>query len=337
MTIFLIVISAILLFAVSLAIPFIFARYNAVKYNKSEVQLLGGWVKLILWQPNEGIIILRNKKVIYEDKEGCGGTKFIFPIQGDELRARIPLTIKMLTWEDDKILTRESLQIHMKVVIWWNVSDIIKFTFDIDESVHLKEKRKEIASLDSSESWLMALTESTIRVLASRASATQLVTSVTAGYLNVHHQDGQADSDNAAIQTISETIAKELHAELNQKVSPYGININHLEIQAIRLSNEVQEAINKVWLSFLKPVQSEQEAKARQIELEATARVLGTDTTSLIEVLKNVKLPNTYLQQVPFVQTIFDKVDSKTQKLNVNSQNQNPLLSSDKEQKRLED
>ncbi|MFZ2785414.1 MAG: SPFH domain-containing protein [Sediminibacterium sp.] len=333
--IFLVVISVILLTTIILATPFLFAKYNAVKYKKAEVELLWGWVKLILWQPNEGVIVLRNKKIVFEDKEGIGGTKFIFPIKGEELRARVPLTIKMLTWEDDKILTRESLQIHMKVVIWWNISNIRKFTFDIDESVHLNEKRKEIASLDSSESWLMALTESTIRVLASRASATQLVTSVTAGYLNVHHNDGKANSNDESIQTISETIARELHHELNQKVLPYGININHLEIQAIRLSNEVQEAINKVWLSFLKPVQSEQEAKARQIELETTARVLGTDSASLIEILKNIKVPNNS-QQLPFVQTVFNTVDSKAQGLHWGNDPKPPVLPSGKEENRIE-
>lgn len=336
MSTFLIVTLIFLFIAVMISLPFLLARYHAVKYHKNEVSLLGGLVKLILWQPNEGIIILRNKKIIFEDKEGRGGTKFIYPIQGDELRARVPLTIKMLTWEDDKILTRESLQIHMKVVIWWNVADIIKYTFDIDESVHLNERRKEIASLDSSESWLMALTESTIRILASRASATQLVTAVTAGYLNVHHQDGQDNGDNGAIQSISETIAKELHTELNQKVSSYGININRLEIQAIRLSNEVQEAINKVWLSFLKPVQSEQEAKARQIELETTAKVLGTDTTSLIEILKNVKLPNTYMQRIPFVQTVFDQVDAKAKDIDLKKNDPKAMLGN-YEQKQLEE
>jgi regulator of protease activity HflC (stomatin/prohibitin superfamily) len=325
MGIFPIISLVVLLLLIVVAIPFVFVRYTAVKYRKSEVSLLGGWIKFILWEPNEGIIILKNKLIKHKDQLGKGGTKFIFPIMGEELYARVPLTIRMLTWEDDRLLTRESLQIHMKVVIWWNVSDMEKFVFDIDESTHLNEKRKEIGSLSSSESWLLALTESTIRVLASRASATQLVTSVTARYLDVHHKEGQSSLENDAVQTISETIAHQLHGELNDKVNVYGININRIEIQAIRLSNEVQEAINKVWLSFLKPVQSEQESKARQIELEGVAKVLGTDTTSLIEIMKNMKTPDIYTQQQPFIQTVFNTIDSKAQGLQSKPDNQKHL------------
>ena len=319
------IVTAMLIFAVIiitflvLLLPFLFARYNAVRDKKTEIDLLGGWVKLILWQPNEGVVVLRNKNVVFVDKELKGGIKFIYPIIGEELRARVPLTIRMLTWEDDKVLTRESLQIHMKVVVWWNVSDIKKYVFDIDRSIHLNEKHTEIGLLESSESWLMALTEGTIRVLASKASATQLISSATTGYLNVHHKnDGQQETVAESVQTISETIAHQLRDELNRKLSSYGININRVEIQAIRLSVEVQEAINKVWLAFLKPVQSEQESRARQIELEATARVLGTDAVALNELLKNFKGTN-FTFMPPFLQTMFGMVDTKTQ----NMQNSN--------------
>jgi len=300
-------------------LPFLFARYNAVKGNKTEIDLLGGWVKLILWQPNEGVVILRNKNVVHVDEKGKGGIKYIYPIRGEELRARVPLTIRMLTWEDDKVLTRESLQIHMKVVVWWNVSNIAKYVFDIDRSVHLNEEHAEIGLLESSEAWLMAITESTIRVLASKASATQMISSATTKYLNVHHNNGGNEQEPESVQTISETIAHQLHDELNRKVSGYGININRIEIQAIRLSAEVQQAIDKVWLAFLKPVQSEQEARARQIELEATARVLGTDAVALNELLKNFQGSN-FMFLPPFLQTMFGMVDSKTQNM------QNPNL-----------
>jgi regulator of protease activity HflC (stomatin/prohibitin superfamily) len=301
-------------------LPFLFARYNAVKGNRTEIDLLGGWVKLILWQPNEGVVVLRNKNVVHVDEKGKGGIKYIYPIRGEELRARVPLTIRMLTWEDDKVLTRESLQIHMKVVVWWNVSNIVKYVFDIDRSIHLNEEHAEVGLLESSEAWLMAITESTIRVLASKASATQLISSATTKYLNVHHDnDGTNGSQPESVQSISETIAHQLHDELNRKVSGYGINVNRVEIQAIRLSAEVQQAIDKVWLAFLKPVQSEQEARARQIELEATARVLGTDAVALNELIKNFQ-GSSFTFLPPFLQTMFGMVDAKTQNM------QNPTL-----------
>jgi regulator of protease activity HflC (stomatin/prohibitin superfamily) len=313
-TVILIIYGLILLILGWIFIPFLLAKYKAVKEGRSEVDLLGGWVKFVLWQPNEGVVILRNKKVIFQDIEGQGGTKFIFPIRGEEF-AKVPLTIRMLTWEDDKILTRESLQIHMKVVVWWKVSDIKKYVFDIDRPAHLSKTGTSL--FESSEAWLMPLTEGTIRVLASKASATQLITTATTGYLNVHHNvDGKTINQNESVQAISETIANQLRDELNRKLTSYGISIDRVEIQAIQLSVEVQKAIDKVWLAFLKPVQSEQEARARQIELEASARVLGADAVALIESLKSLKGSNMHLFQAPpFLQTMFGMIDTKAQNI----------------------
>jgi regulator of protease activity HflC (stomatin/prohibitin superfamily) len=302
-------------------VPFMFAKYQAVKRNKAEVDLLGGWIRLILWQPNEGVVVLRNKNVAFVDQHGRGGIKYIYPIRGEELRARVPLTIRMLTWEDDKVLTRESLRIHMKVVVWWNVANLLKYVFDIDRTVTAKsEEATEPDLLESSEAWLTALTEATIRVIASRASTAQLISTATTGYLKSHFaNDGQIPDQAESVQTISETIAHQLQDELNLKASRYGISINRVEIQAIRLSGQVQEAINRVWLAFLKPVQSEQESRARQIELETTSKVLGTDAVALNELLKNFQGAN-FSFMPPFLQTMFGMVDTKAQNM------QNPVF-----------
>jgi len=296
-------------------LPFFFARYTAVRYRKSELDLFGGWVKLILWQPNEGVIVLRNKRVHFSDMSGRGGIKNIFPIKGDELRARVPLSIRFLTWENDNVLTRESLQVHMKVVVWWRVSDIAKYIFDIDRSIHEGEEHVDIGIVESSEAWLKAITESTIRVLVSRASIAQLISAAATKYLQVdHHSDDVKLSDNESVSAIAETVANKLHEELDRKVSGYGISINRVEIQEIRPSLEVQEAINKVWIAFLKPVQTEQEARARQIELEAEAKVLGTDGVTLNEILKNFRNTDFYFIP-PFLQSLFGMVNDRTQKL----------------------
>ena len=296
-------------------VPFLFAKYQAVKRKKAEVDLLGGWIKLILWQPNEGVVVLRNKNVAFVDQQGRGGIKYIYPIRGEELRARVPLTIRMLTWEDDKVLTRESLRIHMKVVVWWSVANLLKYVFDIDRTVQAKEEDTEPDLLESSEAWLTALTEATIRVIASRASTAQLISTATTGYLKTHHaNDGQIADEPESVQTISETIAHQLQEDLNLKAMRYGISVNRVEIQAIRLSGEVQEAINKVWLAFLKPVQSEQESRARQIELETTSKVLGTDAVALNELLKNFQGAN-FSFMPPFLQTMLGMVDTKAQNM----------------------
>lgn len=295
-------------------IPASLAKYRAIRYHKSEMNIFGGWLKLILWQPNEGIVVLRNKSVHFIDQLGKGGTKLIFPIRGDEVRARIPLAIRFITWQDEKVLTRESLQAMVKVVVWWRVTDIVSYVFEIHRSINVEGNQEDIGLLQSSEAWLMAITESTIRILISRASVAQLISADAPHYLRGEKGDAAGTTDDEGTSTNAETIAFQLHAELSKKVSGYGISINRVEIQEVHVSAEVQEAINRVRLAFLKPVQSQQEAKARQIELEASARVLGTDAVALIEILKSIK-GTSFNWPPPFLQSLFGIVDHKAQNI----------------------
>lgn len=295
-------------------LPFMLARYHAIRGRLNEVNLFGGLVKLILWPPNEGVICLRNKKVHFVDQSGAGGYRHLLPIKGDEIAARIPLAIRFLTWEDDSILSRESLQVHMKVVIWWKVTDIVKYVYDIDRSVHSGDDHNEVGLIESSETWLKAITESIIRVLVSRASLADLISTTATRYLRASETAVAQPPEPYTASTIAEDVAHNLHRELGQKVAGYGISVDRVEIQEVGLAPEVQEAINRVWLAHLKPVQSEQESRARQIELEATARVLGTDATALTEIMKTLQ-GTTFYGIPPFMQNLFNMVDKKSGKL----------------------
>ena len=287
--------------------------YKAIRYHMNELDIFGGRVKLILWEPNEGIVVLRNKKVHFTDITGTGGRKYIFPIIGEELRARVPLAIRFLIWEDEEVLTRESLQAHIRVAIWWKVADIVKYVFDIDRSIHINEQHDTVNVVEASEIWLKALAESTLRVLVSRASIAQLISAAATRYLEVaSHMEERQAMELDSVSTIAETIATRLHEELTNKVLSYGIGINRVEIQEVRLPIEVQQSVNKVWMAFLKPIQSEQEARARQIELETAAKVLGTDVVALNELLKNFQ-GSTFYTLPPFLQSMFGMLEAKAQ------------------------
>src|SRR5436305_1122108 len=73
------------------------AKSNAIRYHRNEVNLFGGMVKLVLWEANEGLVFLKNKQIsqlIYGPEDG-GGTAYIYPVLGDEVRVRVPLTLKL--------------------------------------------------------------------------------------------------------------------------------------------------------------------------------------------------------------------------------------------------
>lgn len=87
---------------------------------------------------------------------------------------------------------------------------------------------------------------------------------------------------------------------------------------------------------LLKTVQTEQEARARKIELEAAASLLGADAVVLNELMKNFQGSQfTFWQPPAFLQSMFEMIDTKTHKM----QNQNlpPSLPAGGEKNRIED
>jgi len=265
------------------------ARFRAIRDRQRELTLFGGFVKLVLWEPNEGVVLLRNKQLSEIIETGQGGTKFIFPIRGDEVRARFPLTLRMVTWEDQNILTRESIQVRMKVAAWWRATSLKNFVFTIDSGIHTEKIHQDVGLLEAAEQWLKTITESTLRTLVSHSSIALLVSSRATGYLHVAsatmHQDGEVSARSQSETATGISIA--LQADLNSKLSDYGIAIQRVEIQEITFSKEIQAAIDRVWKAALLPAQTEQEARARQIALEAEVKVLGADAVALAEIMKN--------------------------------------------------
>src|ERR1043165_2393192 len=89
--IFLVIFFLILIAAVTVAVRMGSAKYFAIRDHKKDVVLLGGFVRLVLWETNEGLVFLRNKAISDVINQSSGGTRFIFPVRGEELRARVPL------------------------------------------------------------------------------------------------------------------------------------------------------------------------------------------------------------------------------------------------------
>lgn len=273
-----------LLVTMIVAVQIALARYFAIRDRKSDVAMFGGAVRLILWEQSDGLILLRYKRVSEVIQSG-GGTRFIFPIRGEEVRARVSLRYRMLTWEDPAVLTRESIQVHIKVALWWKVADLEKYVFNIDPEIHVEDADQKIGILGAAEEWLKLLTESTLRTLVSRTSVALLVSANASHYLHV--DPGHNDFANTTGVASADVLASDLAKALEPKALEYGLTIQRLEIQDIGLANEIQEAVNRVWKASLLPAQTEQEMKARQIELQRAADVLGIDAVRMNEMLKN--------------------------------------------------
>jgi regulator of protease activity HflC (stomatin/prohibitin superfamily) len=317
------------------------AKGAAIRNRKEEVPLFGGMVKLILWEANEGLLLLKDKRisrVIYGPRDG-GGLKFIYPILGEELRVRVPLTLKLTQFEDHRVLTRESTRLFMKVALWWRVADLEKYYYSIDREVHVlsdqlahrqplaKTHDPRKAQQEAAEAWISTLAESCVRKLVSQTTTALLVSKHATSYLHVSDRHSQAPAGqpmappglpglrpsqathDGAPQGVGtpDVLAGQIHRMLGPKVADYGLEIDRVEIQEVRLPEDIQEAVDRVFKATLLPAQTEQEARARQIDLQAAASVLGVETVALTEVMKNFK-GSQFIGGLPrFIEALFTK------------------------------
>jgi regulator of protease activity HflC (stomatin/prohibitin superfamily) len=286
------------------------ARYRAIRDGQKNLSMFGGKVRLVLWEQNEGLIFLKYKRVS-DVVSGGGGTRFISPLRGEELRARVPLTLRLLTWEDKAIPTHESIQVAMKVAVWWRVEDLKKYVFNIDSGIHVGQSHENVGVLEAAEAWLKTLTESTLRMLVSEASVASLISSRAVDYLQSPSRLTSQSGPAAIGSGTPEALTADLARGLSAKAADYGLEVQRVEIQSIRLAPEIQEAIDRVWKASLLPAQSEGEARARQIELQAAAAVLGVDTVALNEVMKNFQ-GSSFFGMPAFLESLFSRVGDKT-------------------------
>ncbi len=53
------------------------ARYQAIRDHKRDVVMFAGMVRLIVWEPNEGLVLLRYKRIADVIQGAGGGMRFI--------------------------------------------------------------------------------------------------------------------------------------------------------------------------------------------------------------------------------------------------------------------
>jgi regulator of protease activity HflC (stomatin/prohibitin superfamily) len=301
------VIYVLLAVIVIVIVGFVWLRYKlaiplAIRAKRKTVNMFCGTMQIILWEENEGLLLLKNKKlmdVIYgSDPATGGGTRMIYPILGEEVRVRVPLSLQLSEFKDNNVLTRESIRVRIRIAIWWRVCDIKRYYYSISDNVSVRGELGRPAAPDQhggkpeiAERWVLTLAESTLRTMVSQANIAALVSTTPSGYLNVD----QAPTPTAVQpqvqreKAIHEVMAGEMLAAIRPKVADYGLEVDRIEIQEVALLQEIQDAIDRVWRASLLPAQTQQEARAKQIELQSAASVIGTDVVALTEILKSYR------------------------------------------------
>lgn len=294
----------------------VLAKPLAIRDGRQDVDLFLGFMRLHLWEQNEGLVFLKNKQisnVIYgSDPEVGGGSVFIFPLLSEELKVRVSLTHRLAVFSDSHILTRESVKVRAKVAFWWKIVDLEKYFYFVDEKVGtlvdegaaagVKQSgrgrsiygfaKQQDRQLDAAERWLQTLLESTLRAQVSKSSVADLVSKNATQYLQASGEAATAEtpvreSDMAEGGDLIAGLLRRLDHEIKPKAAEYGLYVERFEFQELRLSDEAQKAVDEVWNASLLPAKAELEARAKQIELQKLQEVLGHDAMVATEVLKS--------------------------------------------------
>jgi regulator of protease activity HflC (stomatin/prohibitin superfamily) len=297
--------------------------------SKKDIPLLWGFARLIAWDPVEGVLFLKNKKMGFFDDDlhdGHGGVRFIYPIFGDELALRVPLEVQTVQFFDEKVLTREYLSVTVHGTLKWRITDIRKFYLLLSrelrntsdyrkiegggyitpgETKHVEsEEEAEVSvkkKLQLAIMWLRVLAEEQARTVVSRVSSGLLIAdrlvdqmpeikdAVTRdrSLLSALASDTPATAGHAW-NGAADGLARSIFETMSKRVAPYGINIDEVSLQEIKLPDEIVRACVDAAQTAYLPLLSQRKAAAdvaiKRANLAAEVELLGREAIGTREI-----------------------------------------------------
>lgn len=261
------------------------AVVRAIQNGEQERAVFGGLLKLVLWKPQEGMVFLKRKQIWEVHQDGAGGMRFICPLFGEELGARVALAEQMLTWEDENILTRESLQVRMKVAVWWQAVDLRQYAYAIGREDGDKERADAFSMTNH---WLVTLTEGALRTLAATMSIYTLASSSPSAYIleMLQAADWSQDDDEASQFT------ENLRHRLQQQLAPYGMSVVRVVVQEVSIPDAIKKAIEEAWKTTLGPRIQVLEAEGQKAWVETLRDTVDPETLRNLMILRGMKGSN---------------------------------------------
>ena len=122
-------------------VSLLLAKGRALRDN--EVPLLFGLLRLVAWDPTEGVVILKNKTLSYVDDNiyDGGGIRLLYPVMGEEMVLRAPLEVQSLDFVDEHVITREYLALTVRGTMKWRITDIEQFYLLVSRELHYANDR----------------------------------------------------------------------------------------------------------------------------------------------------------------------------------------------------
>jgi regulator of protease activity HflC (stomatin/prohibitin superfamily) len=278
--------------------------------TEKDVSLVYGLVRLIAWDPTEGILLLRNKQVDFADDDlhdGKGGVRLVYPILGEELALRVPLEVQTLSFTDTNVLTREYLNLSIGATMKWRIENIQKFYLLVSRELRsTNEKAGEVEELaqtarrharvsaqrmvvqlmNASVDWLRGLAQEQTRIVVSRVRSGLLIADrLMADVPEVRGVD--ALSSPPEFGGATDGLASAVHQTLSERLKDFGIAVVDVTLQEIKLPEEiVRQCVEAAKTAYI-PLMSKRNATKRHAELKADVDLLGKEAVAAREVIAN--------------------------------------------------
>ncbi len=294
-----------------LAVRMLFAKPRVLK--KGELSILFGLLRLISWNPTEGILILKNKVVRYvdDDLHDGGGIKLIYPVFGEEVAIRVPLEPQSLVFEDTEVLTREFLPLNVRGTIKWRIISVEHFYLLMstelrkagDKAAHQLESPAAkahwqepagVRKLGLAEEWLRWTAEEQTRSVVSRLGTGLLVADQIAAALppELKEKVGESalipessiPSSDGTYRVGTESLASRIYEDLSETARQYGIEIHEVTLQQVRLPAEIHAQCVEACKAAYVPMIARGEAIAQKMKLRAEADVIGAENLAAKEI-----------------------------------------------------
>ncbi len=314
-----------------------YAKFKAIRSGELRMPYWWGMKELILWEPGEAVILLRNKRLVAMT-DATGGYTSISAWSGEEYKGRITYKTQMMNYTSDPIHTSDGVQVRLEMVILWQIQNPNTYVSRISPDYHEHdshegeprsytdspkgEKYFDKKLTETAEKWIRLLAGSTLREHICQLTAARLISPYVQSY--IHHYFQLPAEPSQKYESRMPTILGQAQDALNKKTLEYGIRIEKLETKELKLPRNLEERLETVRLSFLQPAQALASAEAGKIErgalnqtqleaLRGLADIIGADNVARIEFMKAIGLA-----KIPFVAPYappFSAVFSSTQQV----------------------
>jgi regulator of protease activity HflC (stomatin/prohibitin superfamily)/DNA-directed RNA polymerase subunit RPC12/RpoP len=275
---------------------------------EKDVPLLYGMVRLLAWDPTEGVLILRNKELDFADDDlhdGKGGVKLLYPMFGEELALRVPLEVQTLAFTDTNVLTREYLNLSIRATMKWRIENIRQFyllvsrelrstgekTGEVEElaqtakrHVKVSAQRMIVQLMNAAVDWLRGMAQEQTRIVVSRVRSGLLIADRL--LVDVPEVRGvDALSAPAEFGGATDGLASAIHQTLAERLKDFGIAVVDVTLQEIKLPEEIVKQCVEAAKTAYVPLMSKRNATARQAELKVEVDLLGKEAVGARELI----------------------------------------------------